>query len=91
MAYGERTDDCERASTSDDSIKSVFVGLTDGEMTNGCDKNPSSNDEVDVLDFLRGRSTIIQSVGSMLISSKKIEVTVSHVIIVHFRVDQNYS
>lgn len=37
--YGERIDDCDRASTSHDSIKSEFVGLTDGEMTNGFDKS----------------------------------------------------
>ena len=69
LTNGEMTDDCERASNSNDSIKSVFVGLADGELINDCDTCPTSNDEFDVLDFLRGRSTIIQSVGSMLISS----------------------
>ena len=62
---GERTDDCDKGSTSDDSIKSVFGESTDGEMINDCDKSSSFDDEVDVLFFLRGRSTISQSVGSV--------------------------
>ena len=64
LTYGESTDDCDRASSSDDSIKPVFVGLTD-EMTNDCDKSSTFDDEFDILVFLGGRPKIIQSVGSI--------------------------
>ena len=52
LTKGERTDDCDKGSTSDDSIKSVFGESTDGEMINDCNKSSSSDDEVDVLVFL---------------------------------------
>ena len=54
LTYGDRTDDCDRASSCDDSIKSEFVGLTDDEMTNDSDKNSTFDDECDVLSFFGG-------------------------------------
>lgn len=39
LTKGDRTDDSDRASSSDDSIKSGFIGLTNDVVTNGCDKS----------------------------------------------------
>jgi len=45
------------------------VPHTDGERRNDCEMSSTSDDEFDDLGFLGGLSTIIQSMGSMLLSS----------------------
>ena len=51
------------------SIKLSFVGMTDGERINDCEMSSTCDDELDALDLLGGLSKIIQSVGSVLVSS----------------------
>ena len=51
------------------SIKSSFVGVTNGERINDCNMSSTCDYELDALGLLGGLSTIIQSVGSVLVSS----------------------
>jgi hypothetical protein len=51
------------------SIKSSFVGLVGGDISNDYEMNPIFNDSFDVLMFLGGSSTTAQSVGSNVWSS----------------------
>ena len=69
LTKGDRTDDSDRASSSDDSIKSGFIGLTNDVVTNGCDKSSHFCAEFIFFNFLGGLSLITQSSGSVSVSS----------------------
>ena len=51
------------------SIKSSFVGVTNGERINDREMSSTCDDELDALGLFGGLSMIIQSVGSVLVSS----------------------
>jgi hypothetical protein len=66
---GERPINCDRDSTSYDFVELSSVGLSEGKRTNDVDMRSTFDDELDNLVFLDGLGIIIQSVGSMLLSS----------------------
>jgi hypothetical protein len=68
---GERPNDSDRGSTSDDSIKLAFVGSRGGKSTNDGDTSLTFDDDFDNFVLLGGSSRIIQSVGSVLSSSSR--------------------
>ena len=86
LTYGERTDDCDRPSSSDDSIKSDLVGLIpDGEMANDCEKI-SSFEEFDVLIILWG-SIQNHTILGVHVGFVMFQRPISYIIIIQFWVD----
>ena len=69
------------------SIKSSFVGLTYGESTDDCDRPSSSDDdEFDILVFLGGTIQNL-TIRGINVSFLNFEFSISHGVIVHFRVN----
>ena len=74
----ERTDDCNRGSTSDDSMHSMYVGSTYVEMTNNFDEGSTLDNDVDF--FWRIQNHTIYGIRVNVFIFK---VSVSHIITIH--------